>query len=268
MHTAATILKDNWQWRKQIGHLAVYELVKKNRGAALSWLWLFAKPLVFLFVLWFALEIGLRAGSSVGDAPYFLWLACGVIPWFFMSDMLSAGSNILNKYTHLVNKLKFPVSGISTMHCISDLIVHLGLVVILFAIYFFCGMPLDWYLLQVPIIIFVMFLFFNTFSILTSQISAISKDFANLIKTLIRPIFWLSGIIFNVGAINIPWIQGILMFNPVTFFVTSFRDALYYKIWIWEDPLSLGAFALVFLVTFITMLIVYRRLYKVVPDAV
>ena len=62
LNTLATILKDNWQWRKQIGHLAIFELMKQARGAVLGWAWLAVKPIVFIAVFWFALEIGLRAG--------------------------------------------------------------------------------------------------------------------------------------------------------------------------------------------------------------
>ena len=262
----ATILKDNWEWRKQIGRLALFELVKRSRGAVLSWFWLFAKPLIFICVFWFALDIGLRAGKEM-DPPFFLWLIAGLIPWFYMQDMLGTGSDILHRFPYLVNKIKFPLSGISTIYCLSTLIVHLGLMVVLFIIYFAYGMSLDLYLVQIPLIIFVMCVFFNMFSILTSQISAVSKDFANLLKAANTPIFWLSGIIYNVEALDIVWVKNVLMFNPVTFFATAFRSALYEKTWVWENTVALEAFGLVFFVTLIVMLLVYKRFHEEVSDA-
>ena len=66
MSTLGTILKDNWAWRKQIGRLALFELVKKSRGAVLSWSWFFIKPAMYIFCFWFALDIGLRVGSGAG----------------------------------------------------------------------------------------------------------------------------------------------------------------------------------------------------------
>lgn len=267
LKTLITILKDNWEWRKQIRRLAVFELIKQSRGAVLDWAWLFIKPAVYVFVFWFALDLGLRAGGTNPYPPYFLWLIAGIIPWFYMSDMLGTGSNVLNRFPYLVNKIKFPLSGISTIFSLSTLVVHLGLMVIVFAVYFAFGMPLDVYLLQVPVIILIMFVFFNMFSILTSQISAISRDFSNMLKAIITPLFWLSGIIFDIERVNIDWIRGILLFNPITFFARSFRDAFYTKTWIWERPATLSVFALVFVVTLISMLLVYRRLHKEVPDA-
>lgn len=266
IETLRTIVKDNWQWRKQIGRLAVFELIKKSRGAVLSWAWLFIKPAIFIFVFWFALDLGLRAGQEM-DPPYFLWLVSGLIPWFFMQDMIGTGSDVLHRYPYLVNKIKFPLSGISAIYTLSILIVQLGLVIVLFGIYFFMGMPLDIHLLQVPLIIVLMTLFFNVYSILTSQLSALSKDFSNLIKAFLTPLFWLSGIIYDVSALGIPWIQKVLLFNPITFFANAFRDAFYNRVWFWESLESLICFGIVFLITIVLMLIVYRRLHEEVSDA-
>ena len=84
--------------------------------------------------------------------------------------------------------------------------------------------------------------------------------------TPIQPVFWLSGIIFNVSNISIAWIQKVLLFNPVTFFATAYRNALFSKAWVWENPELLGAFCIVFLVTLIVMSVLYKRLAGEVSD--
>jgi teichoic acid transport system permease protein len=240
--------------------------VKKSRGAVLSWFWLFARHLIFIVIFWFALDIGLRAGRDM-DPPFFLWLVVGLIPWFFMRDMLGAGSNTFRRFSYLVNKMKFPLSGIPMIFNISTLVVHLGMVIVLFLIYFFMWMPFDLYLLQIPFIIVLMFIFFYMYSLITSLLSALSKDFANLVRAMVTPIFWVSGIIFNVANVEVQWVKNVLLFNPVTFFATAFRDALYYKVWVWQDFRALACFILVFLITMIIMFVLYRHLAKEVPDA-
>ena len=222
---------------------------------------------MLITMYWFALDIGLRAGRDM-DPPFYIWLIVGLIPWFSMREMLGTGSDVFRRYTYLVNKMRFPISAIPTVYGSSSLIVHLGMLIILFTVYFIMGMPLDFYLLQLLLIIPVMFIFFCMYSLMTSLVSALSKDFANLVKALIRPIFWLSGIIFDVSKINIPWIQNALLFNPVTFFATAYRDAFYYKIWIWDNPKILGSFGIVFIVTLITMLVLFKRIAREVPDVI
>ena len=267
LSTLKTICKDNWEWRKQINHLALFELKKRSRGAVLSWAWFLIKPAMYLFCFWFALDVGLRVGSNTaGKPPYFLWLCAGNIPWFFMSDMINTGIDVMHRYPYLVNKIKFPLSGISTIYTSATMLVQFMLQGALFIIYFLSGMHLDLYLLQVPLLLVLMWLYWNIFSILFSQLSAISKDIKNLMQAFSTPIFWLSGVIFNVRAIHIGWIQRILDFNPVTFFVTSFRCALYDKMWFWENTHLCIGFAIVFVLTLILGLFVYKKLNEEVAD--
>ena len=104
------------------------------------------------------------------------------------------------------------------------------------------------------------------FSLVTSLLSAISKDFMNLMKTLSTPLFWLSGIIFNVFKLQVPIVQLILMFNPITFIVTMYRCAVYDKTWIWEKPEAVIGFVVVFAITLVVTLVIYRRTHEEVAD--
>ena len=267
MSTLGTILKDHWEWRDRIAKLSVFELKKKSRGAVLSWAWFFIKPAMYIFCFWFALEVGLRVGRSTGgDAPYILWLCAGLIPWFFMQDMLNQGCDVLHRYPYLVNKIKFPISCISSIYTGATLIVHFFLVIVLFIMYFANGQPLDIHLLQVPLIMLIMFVFWTMFSIMFSQLSALSKDVANLMQAMSTPFFWLSGVIFDVSQIPIDWIQWILDFNPVTFFCVAYRDAFYNRIWFWEDVHALVCFGIVFVGTAILMVLIYSKFHEEVAD--
>ncbi|RDC44334.1 ABC transporter [Adlercreutzia equolifaciens subsp. celatus] len=265
--TLSEILKEQWQWRKQILSLGLFDLKKTSAGAVLGPLWFFAKPAVYILVFWFALEVGLRSADQTGsDVPYILWLMGGLIPWFYIQEILGTGINIFKRYSYLVTKIKFPLAGIPTIFSISTFVIQLGLVVALLVVYFLCGQPLDLYLLQLPVALVLMFVFFNMFSLVTSLLSAISKDFMNLMKTLSTPLFWLSGIIFNVFKLQVPIVQLILMFNPITFIVTMYRCAVYDKMWIWEKPEAVIGFIIVFVVTLVVTLVIYRRTHEEVAD--
>ncbi|MCQ5072217.1 ABC transporter, partial [Adlercreutzia sp. DFI.6.23] len=81
--TLSEILKEQWQWRKQILSLGLFDLKTISAGAVLGPLWFFAKPAVYILVFWFALEVGLRSADQTGsDVPDILWLMGGLIPWF------------------------------------------------------------------------------------------------------------------------------------------------------------------------------------------
>ena len=198
--TLREILKENWEWRRQIVNLAVLDLHKTVRGAVLGWAWLFIKPLTYIAVFWFALDLGLRASGSIdGDYPYILWLSAGLIPWFFMQNMLNTGANVYRRYPFLVNRIHFPLSAISNFYALSQFIVFLVLMVGLLVVCFLTGVRITAYALQLPFIWLGMFLFWVCFSVMVSPLSALSKDFNNLLKAFSTPLFWISGIIYNVG---------------------------------------------------------------------
>lgn len=270
MGTLGSIIKDNWEWRGQIFNLAIFDLKKKARGAVLGWAWLLIKPLIYMSVFVFALGIGLRGGGGEPTPyPYFMWLISGLTPWFFMEEMVGSGSDVLRKYPYLVNKMKFPLSGISTLYTLSNFIVNIALMLILFAVYAISGMPIDIYLLQIPIIMLLMFIFFDFFSILCSHLSAISRDFANMMKILAMLLFWISGIIFDTSSlaeVGFGWFDTAMLFNPVTFFCAAMRGATCTKVFFWEDPALFGCFIIVFIATVIMATIVYRRFNEEVPD--
>lgn len=260
------IISSCWQWRSQIWHLAITDLVKTCRGAVLGWAWLFIKPAVYIAVFWFALALGLRAGGITGDYPYIVWLASGLIPWFFMADMLNVGSNVYRRYPYLVNKIQFPLPAISAFYGLSKFIIYLASLAIFLLICLVCGMRFSVTIVQIPLIALVMYAFFTCWSIMTSPLSALSKDFANLIKTLSTPLFWLSGIIYNVAALGIDWIQALLAFNPITFFAEANRMALCDGVWLWDRPEVLIPFVGVFVATALVALFVQRRAGSEVAD--
>ena len=260
------ILSENWQWRKQIANLSVMDIIKTCRGAVLGWVWLFVKPATYIFVFWFALELGLKAGDTVGDYPYILWLTSGLIPWFYMQNMLNSGADVYHRYPFLVNRIHFPLSAISTFYSLSQFLINLMLMGIVLLGCFISGNGVSIYLLQLPVILFAMWFFFNCFSIMVSPLSAVSKDFNNMLKALSTPIFWISGVIFNVTTLDIPVVQGVLAFNPVTFFVTAVRASICDQYWVWERPEFLIPFLIVLLATAILACMSYGKLRKDVAD--
>ena len=269
MSTLLSILKDNWEWRGQIFNLAIFDLKKKARGAVLGWAWLLIKPIMYMAVFCFALAIGLRGGGEPTEYPYFMWLISGLIPWFFMEEMIGSGSDALRKYSYLVNKTKFPISAISTIYALSGFIINIALVIILLIVYLIAGMKPTIYLLQIPLIMLLMFVFFVFFSILCSQLSAISRDFANMMKILCILLFWLSGIIFDTSGLvemGFGWFDAAMLFNPVTFFCQAMRDATCLNTWFWSDPAFFGSFVAVFILTVVMAVFVYKRFHEEVAD--
>ena len=260
------IIKEHIEYRGQIFKLAKSDLVKTYRGSALGWSWAIIKPVITIFVYWFAFSIGLRAGKGVNGYPFFLWLIAGLVPWFYMGDMITGGTEAVRRYKFLVNKMKFPISTIPTFVSLSKYIVNIILLIIVGIIFSCFGYTPDIYYLQIPFYILLSFIFFTSWGLFASMLAAISKDFANLVKSFITAIFWLSGILWNPDTIQIGWLKKVLMVNPVTYLVSGFRNCFITKVWFWEQPQNLLYFSIITIIMIILALWAYRKLRKEIPD--
>lgn len=266
MKQLITIVKEHIEYMQQILKLSKADLIKTYRGSALGWSWAIIKPAVTIFVYWFAFSIGLRANKPVNGYDFFLWLIVGIIPWFYMSDMITQGAESLRKYRYLVTKMKFPISTIPTFVSLSKLIVHIILIIIVIGIFALFGYMPDIYIIQVIFYMILMFIFFTIWALFSSLISAMSKDFLNLVKSFVTALFWLSGIMWNADTITIPWLRRFLMLNPITFLTNGYRNCFIDKIWFWEQPKRLGYFAIALLIMLILSLWAYKKLRKEIAD--
>ena len=260
------ILREHFEYRKQLVKLAKSELIKTYKGAALGWSWALIRPAITIFVFWFAFSVGLRKGADVGIYPFFLWLIAGMIPWFYMRDMITGGAGSLRKYRFLITKIKFPICTIPTFISMSLFMVHIGLLIVMIFIFMAFGFMPDIYYLQLPLYMLMMFLFLTCWGLFSGVFSAISKDFLNLVKSMTTALFWMSGIIYDANGIDQEWIRNILLFNPITLIANGYRNCFIYKQWFWETPQELLNCAIVYLIMIVLAVRSYKRLRKDIPD--
>ena len=266
MRTLQTILEEHITYRKQILKLAKSTLLKTYRGSALGWSWALVKPVVTIFVFWFAFSYGLRSGKAIDGYSFFLWLIAGFVPWFYMSEMISQGAGCIRKNKHLVTKMKFPVSVIPTFTSISKLVIHILLLAIMVIIFMLAGHLPDLYYLQLPLYMLMMFVFFTVWALFAGMLSALSKDFQNLVNAFTTAIFWMCGIIYDVNSIHVHWIREILQYNPVTIVANGYRNVFTHKMWFFEDWTDVRCYLIVLAVMIILALWAYRKLQKDIPD--
>lgn len=266
MGTIKQIFNEHKSFKNQIFKLAKSDLFKTYRGAALGWAWAVVKPMITLFVFWFAFTVGLRSGKPVEGYPFFLWLVAGFLPWFYMQELIVGGATCIRKYKHLVTKMRFPVSIIPTYYNISHLYVHFVLLAITIVLFMCFGYMPDVYYLQIPLYMLLMFVFFTVWGLFAGMLSALSTDFQNLVKACSSAVFWMSGIIYNVNSIDNSVARLLLKFNPVTVIANGYRYAFIYKQWFFEDKVELLCYCTTLLVFVLLALWAYKKLRKDIPD--
>jgi len=251
----------------QIFQLAWADVRRTYRGAALGWAWALIKPATMIAVYWFVIGKGLRAGNTIEGSDYFSWLLAGMLPWFYIRDMLSSGTSAFKKYRYLVTKIKFPVSTIPTLVNISNFMTHLSLMLIIVIIFLLNGnLGETEYLIQLPLYMITCFVFLNLWGMLSGPLAAISKDWSNLVGATTRILFWMSGILYSIDNINTPWARSVLRLNPINYLVEGYRNSLIYNTWFYEDATQLAIFSITMLVFAVLSIGVYSRARNEMAD--
>lgn len=266
MSTFKEILNEHIKYREQVLKMARADLVKTYSGSALGWAWAVIRPVVTILIYWFAMSVGFKKTGVVEGYPYVLWLVAGLVPWFYMSDMLTQGTDCMRKYRYLITKMHYPVSTIPTFVSISKMCVSLILLLVLVVMYAILGFMPTLYYLQILFYVLLTFLFFTAWALFAAPVSAISQDFSNLIRSFVFAVLWVSGIFWDVDGVDNEVIKTVLNINPVTYLVSGFRDSFMSQAWFFEEPKQFGIFMAELVFMWLLGLWSYKKLRKEIPD--
>lgn len=267
-----SILKEHKGQKKKIFLLSINELKKKYKGAALGSVWALIKPTFTLFILWFAFSVGLKRNGGVHfinhKYPQFIFMLTGYVPWFYISECIIGGSRSIRSNKQFVTKLSFPVSNIMTFTSLSGLYVHFLLCIIMYIVLLLFGFGPSIYNLQFFYYCAMMYLFFLVLSWATAPLSAFSKDFENLINSIITGLFWLSGALWNTYDIKPNWVKTLMYFNPINYFVNGYRKSFLSDTFMFSSNYTTET--LVFYAELIFMIFLgahtYKKFRKILPD--
>lgn len=265
-----TIVREHRGQGAKILRLAVGNLQKTYKGALLGPMWAVIKPSFTLFILWFAFAVGLRGSGEVNGFPRFFFMLTGYVPWFYINEAILQGARSIRNNKQYVTKLSFPMSNIMTFTNLSSLVVHVGLTLIMYVILLAAGYCPSLYNLQFFYYCPMMFLFFWILTWTTAPMAAFSKDFENLIGSVMTGMFWLSGIVWDTATVKNDIIRKSLYFNPINYFINGYRRAFLYNepaiTFSRENLLETGIMfgEMIFLILLGSYY--YKKLRKLIPD--
>jgi len=104
---------------------SVDDFKRKYAGSLLGAAWAFLQPAVTILLYWFVFEVGMKTGAQQ-DVPFILWLASGLLPWFFVSECVMSGTTCLADYGYLVKKVLFTVDILPSVKIVSCCFSFLG----------------------------------------------------------------------------------------------------------------------------------------------
>ncbi len=231
----------------------------RNRFAntSLGAIWGFIQPFIFMITYVIVFQYILKSNSS-GEYPYVVWFLPGMSMWMFCSEAILTASNSIRNYSYLVKKVVFPVDLIPVISLTSASFIGLFLILIAVIVSSLFGFMPNFF--NVIYILFCAICFIIAITRLTSALTTIVPDFAQLLSILIQLCMWFTPIVWNLGFISSSKLVNTFKCMPFTYLVEGFRQAFMDNSNIITE--NNGIFTLVFWIVTIIIFIWGNRVFN------
>ena len=251
-------LKDILTSRKLIYDLAKNDLKKRYLGSYFGIVWGFVQPLISILIFWFVFQVGFKS-APVDNFPFILWLMCGMIPWFYISDSILGAATSVVDNSYLVKKVVFRVSVLPIIRIVSALFIHIVFILVLFVMFIIYGYAPDLYALQVLYYLICTIMITLGISWINSSLVVFLRDFGQIVNILIQFGFWITPIMWSMNIMPKEY-HFILKLNPFFYIIEGYRDCFINKVWFWQHSFLTANFWFISIVMLLVGILLFRRL--------
>ncbi|UOY91155.1 ABC transporter permease [Ectobacillus sp. JY-23] len=228
MNAIKTVLQEQFQNLYLIRRLSAYELKQAYASNALGSLWIFLNPLIQVSLYWLVFGLGIRGGQPVQGIPYFVWMICGLIPWFFISAATGQGSSSIYSRLNTVAKMNFPLSIIPTYVVSAQLYTHGLLLIVLLGIVILSQGFSDINIFGLIYGVGSLTVFLVCLAFVTSTFSTVLRDVHMLVQSFMRMLFFVTPVLWEPKE-NMPeFFLMIIKLNPFYYIIEVYRSSLVY----------------------------------------
>lgn len=258
-------IKDIYGSKRLILDLVKNDFKVKYAGSYLGITWAFVQPVITILLYWIVFQYGLRVVTSDTSIPFAIWLITGMVPWFFIADAITNGSNGFFEYNYLVKKVVFKISIIPVIKVFSALLVHIVFMIFLIAIYILYqvfGSDISFpniSILQLPYYTLCAAVLSLSIVYTTSSITVFFRDLSQFISIMLQIGMWATPILWNISMVPDKY-KWIVYSNPVNYIVEGYRNALTGGVWFWQIPYQSLWFWCFTAVIFMVGMVVFKRL--------
>jgi ABC-type polysaccharide/polyol phosphate export permease len=221
-------LKKLYESRYMIRMMAVRDLKATYVGSLFGFFWAVLNPLAQLAI--YGVVFGLFFKSTpdpvYGTDSYFLFLLCGIVPWQFFAQTVSASANVLVSNTNLIKKaVGFNAEILPVITVLSNIISHLiGLALLLLIVLLFTGRVS----LATPVI-FVYLFFVMIFSVgigwILSSLNVYLRDVQQVTGLIMLGWMFFTPIFYSAGVFPAKALP-LVKLNPLYHMVEGYRYAI------------------------------------------
>ena len=221
-------LKEVWAYRDLVELFVKRNIVVQYKQTILGPLWYLIQPI--LTVIMNMVVFGGIAHMSTDGVPQALFYMAGNVCWFYFSDCLNQTSSTFVTNQAMFGKVYFPRMVVPISTVISNLL-RFGIQVLLFVafyLYFWISgadVALTWAILLMPLLILMLAGLGLGFGILVSSLTTKYRDLTILFTFIVQLWMYATPIVYPMSMVNNETLRTIIMLNPMTAVVESFKYA-------------------------------------------
>lgn len=214
------------KYQKYAVRSAKAELRSEVADSYLNWLWWIIEPLCFMMIYTFIFGVVFK-----NNTPYFAsFVFIGLTAWEFFNRMITGSVKLIVTNRDLVKKVYLPkyILLVSKSYTYMfkmgiSILISLGLMI-------FQGVHVSWHILFFPFIVAELYLLSFGIGLILMHFGVTINDLANLVKIMLRMVFYLCGVFFNIeerlsGAVCFI----LLKVNPIAFMMSELRNVMLYN---------------------------------------
>lgn len=223
MKNIKLFFKNIKKYNKYAIRSAKAELKSEVAGSYLNWLWWIIEPLCFMLIYTFIFSV-----IFTNDTPYFAsFVFIGLAAWEFFDRMISGSVKLIINNRGLVTKVYIPKYILLLSKSYTYLFKMFISLIIAFILMLFQGVPITLYILFIIPIIIILYILCFGIGMILMHYGVLFNDLANLTKIILRMIFYLSGIFYNIRERLSGTLQFVLLrVNPIAFCMDELRKVL------------------------------------------
>jgi lipopolysaccharide transport system permease protein len=218
------LFKDLYQYRELLKNNIKKDIRGKYKGAWLGAVWSYLNPLLMLLVYSFVFSKIMK----IQIPNYTMFLFTALIPWTFFITTVSQSSLSIIMNSNLIKKIYFPREIIPISVVTSNTVNFLISCIIMLVFIFITRLGISWYILLFPLVLFAQYLLLVSIALILSSITVYARDLEHIVGVLLTALFYTTPIVYSMEMVPNE-IRSILLLNPMTTIISSYRDILFYK---------------------------------------
>jgi ABC-type polysaccharide/polyol phosphate export permease len=251
---------DIWSRRRLARYLVQADLVKKGSDTVLGNVWWVLDPLLQMAV--YVVFVSIISTSTKPAYPLFIFAA--ILPWKWFASSIGDAITSVTSQERIIKQVQFPKIVLPVASVSSGIVnFAFGLIPLLALILIFFPAYLSPWILLIPIVAVVQFLFTLAASMFLSATNVFYRDVGNVIRNLLRLVFYLSPSLYSLDQVKHVTDKSRILelafnLNPFTTLLESYRNVIYYG----QPPewTALGALAGVSVVLLLVGVYFFKRL--------